>query len=121
MKALSLLKDGVPQLWKNPELRPAAEVLPELTFSILDIEEADARLRRFAPLIEKLFPETAEARGMIESPLTEAPKLRGALNVSGRLFIKRDSELPIAGSVKARGGIYEVLLHTEKLLGEAVY
>ena len=121
MQALSFLKEGAPQLWLNGKARPAAEVLKELPFSIRDIEEADACLRRFAPLIAKLFPETEEAGGIIESPLTETPKLKERMGLSGRLFVKRDSELPIAGSVKARGGIYEVLKHTEELLGEAVF
>ncbi len=121
MDSLDLLKLSAPQLWLNPNKLPAAEALEKLPFSIKDIEEADARLRRFAPLIEELFPETAPSHGVIESPLTETPRLKEALGLTGRLFVKRDSDLPIAGSVKARGGIYEVLLHTERLIGEAVY
>lgn len=85
-------------------------------YGMADILEAENRLRRFAPLIARLFPEIPG--GIIESPITEAKRLRSALPGGarpGRLFIKQDSELGIAGSVKARGGIYEVLKHTEDI------
>ncbi len=121
MESIELLKEGKPQIWRNPNMKPAAEALHKLPFTLRDIEEADERLRRFAPLIAKLFPETAGAGGVIESPLAELKKLREFDGIKGRLFLKQDSELPIAGSVKARGGIYEVLKHTEDILGEAVF
>ena len=86
-----------------------------------EIEDARARLERFAPLILRYFPETKDRGGLIESPLEEIPKMKAALEektgsaVAGRLLLKEDSHLAIAGSVKARGGIYEVLKYAEDL------
>lgn len=89
---------------------------------IVDIDEAEARLLRFAPFIEKMFPEVKD--GIIESPLTEIPAEEIAPRfisdeIRGRVFLKQDSHLPISGSVKARGGIYEVLKLAETLACEA--
>lgn len=107
--------------YQNRRLAPCKEVFESLPYSFKNMLDAEKRLARFAPLIARLFPETAEAGGIIESPLRSAPRLRAAVEKAtgsadiGRVLLKLDSELPIAGSVKARGGIYEVLYHTEKL------
>ncbi len=91
--------------------------------SMADVDDAEARLARFAPFIRKVFRETLKSDGIIESALTPIPQMQKLLReqqgtVKGRLLLKQDSNLAIAGSVKARGGIYEVLCHTEKLAFE---
>lgn len=88
--------------------------------STKDIDEAELRLIRFAPYIERVFPETKVRKGIIESPLVEIPKMKDYIEskgdkICGDLFLKCDSHLPISGSVKARGGIYEVLKYAEEL------
>ena len=91
-----------------------------LDFGMKDIEEAEARLARFASYISAAFPETKESKGIIESPLKEIPNMKKELEkmtgkeFDGRLFMKMDSHLPVSGSIKARGGIYEVLKFAEK-------
>ncbi len=109
--------------WRNPRFLPYDFVngLCELVVSDADIADAEARLARFSPFIMKKFPETEETNGLIESPLLEIEKMRQALEetyaceIPGRLMLKKDSHLAIAGSIKARGGIYEVLKHAEDL------
>ena len=118
---LNQLKNAEPTVWVNPDRKPFQEVETGLALHQADIADAEARLSRFAPLLERLFPETAESRGIIESPLQELPRMKAALEnrygvkINGRLFLKCDHALPVAGSVKARGGIYEVLKFTEQL------
>ncbi|MBR6472927.1 MAG: D-serine ammonia-lyase [Firmicutes bacterium] len=101
--------------WLNPDL--GKEACP---YGLADIDDAEARLERFAPLILKAFPDTAETGGIIESPLKEIPEMKKRLvemtgDFPGRLFIKMDSHLKVSGSVKARGGIYEVLKLAEEI------
>ena len=108
-------------LWLNPHLTAAENAFEGVPLTMADIDDAEARLLRFAPFIEACFPETRPDGGLIESPLTEIERMRTLLNsryggkIGGRLLLKRDSDLPIAGSVKARGGIYEILKHSEEL------
>lgn len=106
--------------WLNPTCGQSAASLP-LPLGMADIEDAERRLVRFAPYIAKVFPETQPSGGIIESPLLPAFRMQQALEerfqhkISGRLYAKYDSHLPIAGSIKARGGVYEVLKVAEKL------
>lgn len=110
-------------VWVNLKKVPFAESRLEL--GMADIDDAEARLKRFAPFIMKCFPETEKDGGLIESVLTPVPKMQKRLEetygtkIPGKLMLKQDSHLAIAGSVKARGGIYEVLKHTEDLALEA--
>ncbi len=110
--------------WINPLYVPSREAFDEISLSMKDIEAASERLKRFAPYLKKVFPETSPSGGIIESPLRETPLMKSALedfcdsSLEGALMVKCDSHLPISGSIKARGGIYEVLKHAEDLAFE---
>tara|TARA_Y100001956_G_scaffold82620_1_gene104387 strand:+ start:2797 stop:4104 length:1308 start_codon:yes stop_codon:yes gene_type:complete len=107
--------------WFNSNTTSLAEALPFVGLSQEDVYEASERLKRFAPYIAKAFPETAKSNGVIESPLRAISAMQHQLNqhynteMLGKLLLKLDSHLPISGSIKARGGIYEVLTHAEQL------
>lgn len=103
--------------WENDMRQDSKEALSKMPVSVRDVDDAALRMDRFAPLIVELFPETAGMNGRIESHMTEIKTFKSnyGSDLPGRFFIKQDSELPVAGSVKARGGIYEVLKHTEDL------
>ncbi|KFA59396.1 D-serine ammonia-lyase [Gilliamella sp. wkB18] len=111
-------------IWFNPKVTTLKEALPYVTLTKDDVEDASQRLQRFAPYLSKAFPETAEMKGIIESEIVMIPKMKIALEkrhqtkLMGNLLLKKDSHLPISGSIKARGGIYEVLTHAEKLAFE---
>ncbi len=107
--------------WINPLLEPAKEAMEKIDLTMKDVQDAQARLERFAPFIRRAFPETERDDGIIESPIRETGRMKEEINrrqgagFQGRLLLKMDSELAVAGSVKARGGIYEILKHAEEL------
>ena len=107
--------------WFNPNITNLTDGLSYVTLKKQDVKDASKRLARFAPYLCKAFPETAVTKGVIESEVVAIPNMRAVLEsryqhkIIGSLFLKKDSHLPISGSIKARGGVYEVLTHAEKL------
>ncbi len=88
------------------------------------IEDAEKRWQKLAAYIKTAFPETLASNGIIESPLLKIENMKNNLEtefnvkIAGDLYMKMDSQLPISGSVKARGGLYEVLKYAETLAME---
>ncbi|MFK0664886.1 D-serine ammonia-lyase [Aeromonas salmonicida] len=110
-----------PVTWFNPKASTLAVGLPYVGLDGSDVADASARLARFAPYMCEAFPETRASNGILESEIAAIPAMQATLNtrygveVTGKLLLKKDSHLPISGSIKARGGIYEVLTHAERL------
>lgn len=111
--------------WFNPSITRLEEGVSYVGLGSEDIQDASQRLKRFAPYLAKAFPETTKTNGIIESEVVPISEMQSVLEreydtpIQGRLLLKKDSHLPISGSIKARGGIYEVLTHAEKLAIEA--
>jgi len=104
--------------WTNPKYKTSNNPVP---IQAKEIQEAETRLIRFAPYISQAFPETQRTGGLIESALLPIQNMQAYISerynieIPGQLWLKCDSHLPISGSIKARGGIYEVLKHAETL------
>ncbi|MBA2672356.1 D-serine ammonia-lyase [Ramlibacter sp.] len=119
------LRAGCPCLWINPRLAPAADALAAAPVPADIGDAAEARFARCAPALARLFPELAASGGAIASRLVAVPRFAAALlddsRAQGplpRVLLKADHELPVAGSIKARGGFHEVLEFAEKLATE---
>ncbi|MEU8798546.1 D-serine ammonia-lyase [Spirillospora sp. NPDC048819] len=112
----SWLDEGTPGLWLNPRARHAAEDEWE---NGTGYEEALNRFRNWRGSLAELHPDFARTNGTVDSPLIPARPLQPDHldGENGTLWIKGDHRLPVARSVKARGGFHEVLEHAEALLG----
>ncbi len=117
---LDSLKNRIPVVW-IPSRGPVSTSITVDSRVRDELLDAEKRLERFGPLLAMLFPELESSGGIIESPLTPVPSMRRSIEsftgeqLTGSLMVKEDHALPVAGSVKARGGVYEVLYMTEKI------
>lgn len=103
-----------PLLWLNPGYDAGSDG----TAVALDPAVAEARFARCAGLLEQVFPELRANAGQLDSPLTPIPRFRDLIfhgESAGAWLLKRDDALPVAGSVKARGGFHEVLSLAERI------
>lgn len=107
--------------WKNPKRKNVDEAINRCSLTITDVKDAAERLDRFAAYFRVAFPETLALNGIVESPLKEIPRMKVALQeendvtIFGSMWLKMDSHLPVSGSIKARGGVYEVLKTAEEI------
>lgn len=122
-ETLQGLREKQALLWLSPAHDPTDDGR-DLPY---DPSAAQARFERCAGLLARVFPELAATGGRLSSPLSPIPNLRQALSSvgepgagsEGAWFLKRDDILPVAGSVKARGGFHEALALAERLAQEA--
>jgi D-serine dehydratase len=115
---LEKIKNRDTVFWENTKwMKNASTPL----FSIEEVEDAEETLKRFSSYLIIAFPELVESKGLIESSIQQIDEMKLALekefqiSIPGQIFLKCDHALPISGSIKARGGIYEVLKHAERL------
>lgn len=115
------LKALKPIFWENTHMYSANQALSKIQYTLAHVIEAEERLNRFASYFMKTYPETQQTKGLIESSIHECVSLnQGIFDTFGReiknpLMLKLDNQLPISGSVKARGGVYEVIKLAETL------
>ncbi|MFC3899620.1 D-serine ammonia-lyase [Aliicoccus persicus] len=126
--AVSKLIDQVPSFFENPTYTDFELEKDDMGFSLKDIKSAEARMKRFQPYFMEVFKETIQTKAIIESPIVRMPTMKESLEsiydvkINNNVYLKLDNLLPIAGSVKARGGIYNVLKFAEHLArDEMVY
>lgn len=115
-----------PTIWINPDRKVGNEAWENVEFTEEDIIDANDRFKRFAPLLVKLYgyedKKVAECNGILESDLVHLEKMeenfKEKYDLKGNLYMKLDSHMPVVGSIKARGGLYEVLVFAEIIAKE---
>lgn len=81
--------------WFNPATTTLAQGLPYVGLTADDVQDAHARLQRFAPYLAAAFPETAASGGIIESEVVAIPAMKRSLEqkfgqpISGDLLLKK--------------------------------
>ena len=80
MPLLQKVQKGEEVVWVNPDKTEYAKAFDGCELTMADVDDAEARLARFAPFIMRCFPETKATNGLIESELVAVPKMQAKLN-----------------------------------------
>lgn len=115
---LAAVRQAQPVFWANPQWQAthAAVEVDGHALTTAALHAAHQRLQRWAPVLAQLFPELQPTQGHIAAPLRAAPAMAQRLGLAPQqLWLQCDHALPVAGSIKARGGFHEVLEHAEQV------
>ncbi|MFJ6324878.1 MULTISPECIES: D-serine ammonia-lyase [unclassified Rhizobium] len=110
------LRTRKPLFWINDAQRLSTD--DPLTDAVAAAEE---RMLAARELLCELFPQVRQSSNPLRSPLipiTKFPESIGWAPNAGRWLVKADHMLPVAGSIKARGGFHEVIVFAERLARE---
>ena len=114
--------DLKPVFWRNHRYSSFNKACEDsLLLPGQEVNQAIKDFKEFSSYISKAFPETKQDKGIIESDFVPVKSMKKemehvfGINISGRLYLKKDSHLAVSGSIKARGGFYEVLKHAKDL------
>ncbi|PUB11392.1 hypothetical protein C8K15_11319 [Paenisporosarcina sp. OV554] len=66
--------------WSNPKYEPFQTEVKKIPLNEKYVKDAEERLKRFAPYIAKVFPETRNLNGIIESPIVPIPAMHQQLS-----------------------------------------
>lgn len=102
------LRAGQVTVWRGPAQRAHPQA-PRI--AIAELAAARERMERFQPVLRRLFPQS-DWDGRVRSALLDCPIIPAGI---GSLRIKADHALPMTGSIKARGGIYDLLCRIERI------
>lgn len=108
------LREATPIWWPNPRALSAAEAICRCGMEASRVAEAIAAWQRYRPLIQRIFPETAADGGAMISEFVHVAGIEADIGLDHqKVFAKCDHALKATGSIKARGGVFEVLQFAE--------
>jgi D-serine dehydratase len=108
LNPLDDLRAGKPAVWMRESLAGADALSGAVGLD--EVEGAAARLARFAPTLARLFADSGWD-GLIRSELLDYPNAEDM----PLCLVKADHDLPMTGSIKARGGVHELLCFIERI------
>lgn len=105
---VAALREGRSTCWLRETISSASSLSASITLA--DLDRVVERFTRFAPVLAKLFVDNHWDGRVCSELLEYETDSKGYQHL-----VKADHALPMTGSIKARGGVYELLCYIEHI------